>query len=749
MTDYGRLKIALTTIEGNQWRLFERLATVFLAEEYPSLRPTAQASGDDGMDATLFRPTDDPSVILQFSVRKDWAVKIRETCARLKETAPETAMLIFGSNQEIGSAANAVKKNMRAEYGIFVDIRDREWFLTNRNHRVANQAEGEEFCKAIADPYVSEEVSFGRQAQVLEDLEAKAAFVYLGLQWEDDTREKGLTKVCYESLVRAVLRETTSEKRLTRTEIKVAVAKLLPAQTVSSRDARVDSALSKLTKVQIRHWVKPDEFCLTWDERVRLKIRLSDMEQLDQTLRAHLRLMLQRFFEEEGVVSDSALLDNTVDLARSTIERILLDRGAAFAEAVINDAGADLRFEDVEAVVYSDLHKYRGKRAVSEPRYVAALVQSALADPPEGVRTYLRSLADTYTLFAFMRETPDVQSAIVKIFSEGDIWLDTSVILPVLAEELLDNEVEKSHTIMLRAAREAGLHLFVTEGVVEEVYTHIYRCRGYYHALSRGEATGLEPFLMSCYRLNGRDMNRFEAWLEIFCGSNRPEDDLAEYLHQVLGINVLNLEDHLDHADPTTRAMVGEIWHEARDERDKRQITAGGTALDVGTRHKLVSHDVENYLGTQMRRTDRREKTSAFGFKTWWLTLDGTAFRVAKELAKRVEGKVDPSPAISPDFMLHYLAVGPVRARLARKTEEVLPLMLNMSILDAVPKDLVELSDTLRKELAGRPAHVVRRKVRDTLDQARYLIGAASRAGEQGLNAEIRAKLVADAKAHV
>lgn len=44
-----------------------------------------------------------------------------------------------------------------------------------------------------------------------------------------------------------------------------------------------------------------------------------------------------------------------------------------------------------------------------------------MANPPEEVRAFLRSLADTYTLFAFMRETPDVQSAIVKIFSDGDI----------------------------------------------------------------------------------------------------------------------------------------------------------------------------------------------------------------------------------------------------------------------------------------------------------------------------------------
>jgi hypothetical protein len=40
------------------------------------------------MDAMLFQPSDDPAVALQFSVRSDWEIKVKQTCARLRETAP-------------------------------------------------------------------------------------------------------------------------------------------------------------------------------------------------------------------------------------------------------------------------------------------------------------------------------------------------------------------------------------------------------------------------------------------------------------------------------------------------------------------------------------------------------------------------------------------------------------------------------------------------------------------------------------
>jgi hypothetical protein len=112
-----------------------------------------------------------------------------------------------------------------------------------------------------------------------------------------------------------------------------------------------------------------------------------------------------------------------------------------------------------------------------------------------------------------------------------------------------------------------------------------------------------------------------------------------------------------------------------------------------------------------------------------------------------VKEKPPASPAISPDFMLNYLAVGPVRLRLSKRTEETLPLMMNMSVLDAVPPALIELADELRANLQGLQPHVVARKIRDTLDEARLLLGPQARAGEAGLSDDVKRRLIEQAKA--
>jgi hypothetical protein len=140
---------------------------------------------------------------------------------------------------------------------------------------------------------------------------------------------------------------------------------------------------------------------------------------------------------------------------------------------------------------------------------------------------------------------------------------------------------------------------------------------------------------MSCYLLNGRDPGGFERWLETFCGEVRPEDDIISYLTEFLGIAVSDLGEFAEQADPTMRAMVAEIWHEARDQRDRKAAALGAPPTDPGIRARLVAHDMENYVGVIMRRARRGERRSAFGYKSWWLTLDGTAFRVHKELAER------------------------------------------------------------------------------------------------------------------
>jgi len=362
-----------------------------------------------------------------------------------------------------------------------------------------------------------------------------------------------------------------------------------------------------------------------------------------------------------------------------------------------------------------------------------AVAEELLTRPSERVQHYLRSLADAYTLFAFLRETPDVQAAVTKMFSQGEIWLDTNVILPLFAEELVDPG-QRQYTNMVAAARESGLKFRITHGVLEEVERHMNQALVYAKRQWVGDRwVGTLPFLYVSYALTGRSRETFGSWLDRFRGTARSEDDIAEYLEREWGIEVVSLEEDAERAPVEVRAAVQEVWQEFHDQR-----RAGDRSLDAITTHRLVDHDVENYLGVVVRRT--QEKNSPFGYTSWWMTLDRRAYHVRARIRDAIGEQPPDSPVITPDFMVNYLAIGPLRARVPKSVESTLPLITEASLLE-FPGELIELADALREEQSELDEHVVRRNVRDELDAARRRAGELARQGFQGVEAELQRAL--------
>jgi hypothetical protein len=77
----ARLGFALERHAEADWSSFQTFATAFLSTDLPNIRELA-GTGDKGRDAVLFE-TDDPAVVLQYSVERDWKRKIKATTKRL------------------------------------------------------------------------------------------------------------------------------------------------------------------------------------------------------------------------------------------------------------------------------------------------------------------------------------------------------------------------------------------------------------------------------------------------------------------------------------------------------------------------------------------------------------------------------------------------------------------------------------------------------------------------------------------
>lgn len=138
-------------------------------------------------------------------------------------TLPTARLLIYVTNRPLLSQADELKREIITRRGLVLDVLDQSWFLDRFRGDPHREAVSEALAKFIVDPYLAGEGVLRRSAPVLTQLEYQAALTYLQLQWEDDTREKGLTRMSFEALIRTVLRETSSDSRLSRKQIREAV----------------------------------------------------------------------------------------------------------------------------------------------------------------------------------------------------------------------------------------------------------------------------------------------------------------------------------------------------------------------------------------------------------------------------------------------------------------------------------------------------------------------------------------------
>lgn len=729
-----RFECALERLKSSDWARFEELASEFLASEFTKLRTTASPSGDGGRDSELFSPEGSPKILFQYSVSKDWDTKIKKTVSRISTAFPEAGYLIYVTNQVIGASADKLKKLIREKNGLILDIFDRSWFVERTMSNDQRISIAEKLAKEFVDPLLNDAAVINSYGQALTDTESRAAHLYLTLQFEDEKKDKGLTKVSFQALVRSVLRKTNAEHRMKREDIKQEVRKLLPSHPPEKVDQYTDNALRKMTKHYIRHWQGVDEFCLTYEEQKRLSEMLAKHEREHLVLNNSIKELLKK-----NLNADFALTDDKLDVTAARVQRILEkyfnSRGEKFALAVHVGKSPTLALDDLNRIILEDFSDYPALKATFPNEYelINNTITDLLCNPSEDVSNFLRLISDAYTLMAFLRETPDVQASIKKLFSHGEVWLDTSILLFLFAERLFEEESKQRYTNMIRAAQKAGLKLSITRGIVEEVHHHIIRSYACYRT-HHGEWRGPTPFLFSAYIASGRAIGDFPNWIEEFMGSVRPEEDIVEYINEYFQIRIESLELVAEKVESELRIAVHEIYISSHEWRREKK----GYAPDASIVNTLASHDIENYLGIIAKRKAELNP-HPLGHSYWWLTLDSTAYRLESLLIPRINIPIPPSPVMSLDFLANYLTFGPLRVA---QNDYKLPIFIDLSFASYIPIELLEVANETRRSSAGLPEHVIRRRVRDALDAAKKNIGKQTEAGAEAIQKKIEDTLL-------
>src|SRR5713226_6510565 len=471
----NRFEFALKSVTPADWDRFELLCRSFLASEFDNLR-TIAGTNDKGRDGILFE-CDDPAVVLQYSITEGWRNKIKETVKRLNEKNIPCQILIFCSNQEIGPRADDLKQTLRKE-GISLDVRDRTFFVERIDRSQATRKAAEEFSSQVVDGLLPRPEPLTENSPLTEP-EMRSALIYLELQMRDVDMQMSLTRLCIESLVLASLADTTREKRKLFNEIVAQVHAQFPAQDGIKLRQLVRQALERLKRVRkATHLTANDSYALHFDERQRLiqttERSIDDRKQVGRALAQRVAENARLLELDNANASDS---DEFMRAIEATFEQLLERQGGDFVSA-LTGYGPEARrvavYDEVRTIITARATKLKAIGAILSDLMELATdtVRSVLAEPGPVFQPYLRNLADAYILLAFLRQTPQVDKALGTLFGQGVLVLDTTVILPCFAETLLPPG-QRIFTTTLRAAREAGLDVHITRGVLEEVDIHL------------------------------------------------------------------------------------------------------------------------------------------------------------------------------------------------------------------------------------------------------------------------------------
>ncbi|MFM5170380.1 hypothetical protein ACEUBH_03750 [Aeromonas veronii] len=709
-------ELALDKTRSSDWEYFEELSSGFLASELPLLRTMASPSGDGGRDSELFSSDGSVYVAAQYSVAKDFDSKVMKTINRLEENFSKIRVLIYCTNQQIGAKGDALKIKCLAK-GISLDIRDRSWFLERYELDDQKYDCSCAFVNVIARPLLESESIIERSRPALTSIESKAALTYLGMQWEDESTDKGLTKIAFESLVRAALRKTNSENKMSRANIHKKVVEFIPSCNPSEIEKYVNAALNKLNKKVVRHWVKEDEFCLTHEEANRIQERVAELECTEIEFANEVIRLVTNEREDIDEINDEDIGDISTRILR-IVDKYLIKSGESFASSVVH---GDIFLNDhntLKNCIFTDINDFPSTKnyIVHFPDIALNVIARLLSSDLAAVTTHLKRISDTYTLYSFLCETPDVQKVTKKIFSHGKIWLDTTIVLPLLVETFYRDEQNNKYTKIISSLTSNGIELRVTEGVVREVLQHINISL----ACSKKSITqwsGRIPFLYYNYIEQGYEPLKFSSSIEVFHGKYRPEDDIEEYLQDKFNILVESLSDAVQFVDEETRYQIELLWSDAH--RLRRNESANNNIGDSIT-DALIKHDVESYVGVIGLR--KKEQTSELGYKHWWLTIDSLAWKIRNKLKEEFQ-RPPSSPLMSLDFLANTLSFGPARTNLNREQEQMLPLFFETDASEYMPREVIEIANRVREKNAGQPEHVIRRKVRDTCDRMKRRYG--------------------------
>jgi hypothetical protein len=674
-------RAALDKVSGFSFEDFANtLFSALLGASYIPMGGIKDGGADGFHEETIFEISNKPNRFFQASIEPNVESKINRTLERLKEFGRTVDDLWFITNQEV-KYVDKFSEDLSDKHNVNIKIRDRSYIVSHINDNDASKAA---YHHSLAS-FASHLLSIGAVKIISENPHVKdpAPYVFLAHEVANRTSNATLIPTVCDSLILWALNDTDPTMGIfrSREEIRLKIVSELPwarhyiNQGIDKRLADLSQEKSQpgsSRKIQFHR--KSNGYCLPHETRALIMQENAS----DELLKATVRQQFKSASKDTGLSLN--YLDLACDISFRTLEKFYENQGLLFVEFLnAKHNKNEIHSATVAAHISESLDEIQATPAVR--RKVSQAVFEALRrcfyQSTDEQRDYLNRLAKTYVLLFTMRGDPGIVEFFQKQVRGYRLFVGTDIILLALSEKFIQKEDQRARTL-LSMAKDFGCSLYLTEPILEEVFTHIrgtdfefvnhFAAREPY--ITREIASHSNKLLIRTY-FYAKFENKVPSWSSFlnnfadYKTIRQPEgrEQLRKYLINQFGMEYLDSKTLTEHVK----------------ESDIQTLTQNLMSDGIKDNEELAKNDAIMVHSVYGLRRFRKEMTKhgEFGYNTWWLTHES---RIQKSTDTIVAANHGARYVMRPAFLLNYFSLCPSRLDIQKSYRHIFPSILGLQM---------------------------------------------------------------------
>lgn len=650
--------------------------------------------GIDGLDYTYSKAGFEKN-IFQLSTEKNTEGKTENSIQKLVDNDIPFDSFVYVTNRVVSNKDILIDRFVD-RFKKPVRIFDQGWFVTHANHSDATI----NCYYTFIDSYLHEFNKPGK-SYVVSNLAGKSElFVFLRQQLEHHRDDLKIDDLLADTLILFGLEGTDPDKDILKTKEELTASikefvKFDPRILSETIDRRLNALSTKPRRIKF-HKTKQG-YCLPYETRVEIQNRNLSDAQLLGTFYEQTSEVIKKYLKEESVsVRDLTKLIDEV------IHSIFYQQGLEFSNYILHGKSQQVIEKDLQEVINSVVDSSSVVDANKEKVKTAILmaIRDIVYNGTIEQKKYFRSLSNTYMMMFLLQWNPQIATYFETMATKLVIYVCTSILVPALSEYFLSNE-NKRHWNLLKGAHQAGIRLFVSDAIIDELKHHFYMIKNRYETFfrnnekvylnSEAETMYIDEIMLRAY-FYAKSQNKvfnFEDFLSNFIDPDLKtvKDDLISYLKGEFGIVYFN--------DESLKIRISE----------EEQIKLTERLVENKSQKKAET-DSKIILSIYKLREKNNETASSgiFGYKTWWLSKDSTTFKAVSDV---FGDKYPVSCYIRPDFLYNYITLAPKKHEVDEMYREVFPSLLGVNLSFHLPSEVTDfVQERIVEHGAKNPARL-------------------------------------------